>query len=322
MLQVAQDLLTPQELKIEEVSPTVAHVTLEPLERGYGHTIGHTLRRILLASMPGAAITQVQIEGVLHEASTITGVREDVLSILLNLKGVAVRLNHGTSANIHLSATGPSEVRAGDFTRTNDIEIANPDHLICTLNASGSIRLDADVTSGTGYQPFIAEDDETESNLIGLLRLDASYSPMRRVAYQVENTRVGQRTNLDKLTMEIETNGTITAEEAIRTAATILQHQLAAFVLPESEINGGTTARKVEVDPMLLRSIEDLELNARATNCLKGEQINSIGELVQTSERQLLKTPNLGKKSLDEIKEALAQRGLALDSTVPGWGED
>ena len=323
MPETAIDLLTPRELDVANISDTRARVILEPLERGFGHTLGNTLRRILLSSMPGAAITEVQIDGVLHEYSAIDGVREDVLNVLLNMKGVAVRLNRNDEAMIHLSARGPTTVTAGDFQLTQDVEIINPDHVICTINEKGAVRLQAKVTKGRGYQPVErSREDKSDSTSIGVLRLDASYSPMRNVAYTVENTRVEQRTDLDKLILDIESNGTIGPEEAIRQAATILQQQLAVFV-DETAIVEASAGKGVEkINPILLRPVDDLELTARSLNCLKAEQIQTIGNLVQCTETQLLKTPNLGKVSLDEIKEKLGVRELQLGMEIPNWQSD
>ncbi|MYJ74221.1 MAG: DNA-directed RNA polymerase subunit alpha [Gammaproteobacteria bacterium] len=269
MPQSATEFLTPRHIDVDEVSGTHARVTLEPLERGFGHTLGNTLRRILLSSMPGAAITEVQIRGVEHEYTAMDGVQEDVIDILLNLKGVAVRLPGGDTANIRLVRSGPGEVTAGDFQLTGDLEIANPDHVICTLNENGSIELDAKVTKGRGYQPVeYKTEEEEESRPIGILRLDASYSPMRRVAYTVESARVEQRTDLDKLILDIESNGTIDPEQAIRRAATILQQQLAVFVDFDKEGEATVEEEKDEVDPILLRPVDDLELTVRSANCL------------------------------------------------------
>ena len=313
------EFLTPQELDVETISDTHARVTLEPLERGFGHTLGNTLRRILLSSMPGAAITEVKIEGVVHEYSTLEGVREDVLEILLNLKGVAIRLHEGDESVLHLSATGPCDVTAKDFSDSAVLEIANPDHHICTLNDKGSIVVEAKVTRGRGYQPVTEMVTDIDETAIGILRLDASYSPMRRVMYTVENTRVEQRTDLDKLVLDIESNGTITPEEAITRAATILQQQLSVFVNQEEAAQITSPKPKLEVDPILFRPIDDLQLSVRAMNCLKAEEIKSIGELVHRKKTDLLKTPNLGKKSLKEIEEALASKGLSMDMKVSGW---
>jgi DNA-directed RNA polymerase subunit alpha len=313
------EFLTPRIIDVQASSPTKARVSLEPLERGFGHTLGNTLRRILLSSMPGCAITEVQIDGVLHEYSTIEGVQEDVIDILLNLKNVAVVLHSQDEAIISLSKSGGGEVTAGDFQLTEDVEIANPDHVICTLNDRGAIRLEARVTRGRGYVPAEGVLPEEEARPIGVLRLDASYSPMRRVSYSVEAARVEQRTDLDKLILEIETNGTIDPEEAIRRAATILQQQLAVFVDLESEGEPLIEEKVDEVDPILTRPVDDLELTVRSANCLKAENIYYIGDLIQRTEVELLKTPNLGKKSLTEIKDVLASRGLSLGMRLENW---
>ena len=258
--------------------------------------------------------------GVVHEYTTMEGVQEDVLDILLNLKGVGVRLHHGDEAMITLVKTGPGTVTAGDFQLTQDVEIANPDHLVCTLNDNGEIRMEAKVTRGRGYVSVeYTGDEEDETRPIGLLRLDATYSPMRRVAYSVENARVEQRTDLDKLVLDIESNGTIVPEEAIRRAATILQQQLSVFVDFESEGEAVVEEKEDEVDPILLRPVDDLELTVRSANCLKAENIYYIGDLIQRTEVELLKTPNLGKKSLTEIKDVLASRGLSLGMRLENW---
>ena len=319
MSQLVNDFLTPRNIDIQSDSPLRARVTLEPLERGFGHTLGNTLRRILLSSMPGCAITEVQIDGVLHEYSTLEGVQEDVIDILLNLKGIAVMLHNQDEAIISLSKDGAGEVTAGDFQLTQDVEIANPDHVVCTLNDKGSIRIEARVTRGRGYVPVDSINDEEDSRPIGVLRLDASYSPMRRVAYSVESTRVEQRTDLDKLILDLETNGTIDPEEAIRRAATILQHQLAVFVDLESEGEQIVEEKEDEIDPILIRPVDDLELTVRSANCLKAENIYYIGDLIQRTEVELLKTRNLGKKSLTEIKDVLASRGLSLGMRLENW---
>ena len=320
MAQSVTEFLTPRRIEIEEVGPTRAKVTLEPLERGFGHTLGNTLRRILLSSMPGCAITEVQIDGVLHEYSTIEGVQEDVIDILLNLKGIAIILHNQDEAIISLNKAGSGEVTAGDFQLTQDVEIANPDHLICTLNDNGAISIEARVTRGRGYEPVDSRpEDDDDARPIGALRLDATYSPMRRVAYTVENARVEQRTDLDKLVLDLETNGTIQPEDAIRRAATILQQQLAVFVDLESESEAIPEEKEDEIDPILIRPVDDLELTVRSANCLKAENIYYIGDLIQRTEVELLKTPNLGKKSLTEIKDVLASRGLSLGMRLENW---
>ena len=321
MPELASDLLTPEHIDVVAHSKTRARVTLEPLERGFGHTLGNALRRILLSSMPGCAITEVRIDGVDHEYSSLDQVREDIIDVLLNLKGVAV-IMAGDSATLRLSAKGPGQVKAGDFQLPSDIEVANPEHLICTLNANGAIRLEAVVTKGRGYQPVehtATSESEEESRPAGMLRLDASYSPMRRVAYSVESARVEQRTDLDKLVLDIESNGTIDPQAAIRRAATILQQQLAAFVDLDADPASHPDTKDDDMPADLLRSVDDLELTVRSANCLKAENVYYIGDLVQRTENDLLKTPNLGKKSLTEIKAVLAKRGLSLDMRVPKW---
>ena len=319
MPELASDLLTPEQIDVVVHSKTHARVTLEPLERGFGHTLGNALRRILLSSMPGCAITEVRIDGVDHEYSSLDHVREDIIDVLLNLKGVAV-IMAGDSATIRLSAQGPGQVKAGDFQLPLDIEVANPEHLICTLNESGAIRLEAVVTKGRGYQPVEHTGASDEENRpAGTLRLDASYSPMRRVAYSVESARVEQRTDLDKLVLDIESNGTIDPQVAIRRAATILQQQLAAFVDLDDDPTGRPIDKDDDMPADLLCSVDDLELTVRSANCLKAENVYYIGDLVQRTENDLLKTPNLGKKSLTEIKAVLAKRGLSLDMRVPKW---
>ena len=320
MAQSANEFLTPRHIEVQEISPVRARVVLEPLERGFGHTLGNTLRRILLSSMPGCAISEVQIEGVLHEYSTMEGVQEDVIDILLNLKGIAVNLHNQDDAIISLTRDGAGAVTAGDFQLTQDVEIANPDHVICNLNDNGAIRMEVRVTRGRGYQPVEQSvEDEDESRPIGVLRLDSTYSPMRKVSYSVESARVEQRTGLDKLILELETNGVIDPEEAIRRAATILQQQLAVFVDLESEGEPESEEKEDEIDPILLRPVDDLELTVRSANCLKAENIYFIGDLIQRTEVELLKTPNLGKKSLTEIKDVLASRGLSLGMRLENW---
>ena len=320
MSQLINDFLTPQQIDVQSDSPFRAKVTLEPLERGFGHTLGNTLRRILLSSMPGCAITEVQIDGVLHEYSTIEGVQEDVIDILLNLKDISLVMHNQDEGVISLSKTGSGPVVAGDFQLTEDIEIANPDLVVCNLNDKGSIRIEARITRGRGYVPVDSQmESEEESRSIGTLRLDAPYSPMRRVSYSVESTRVEQRTDLDKLVLDLETNGTIDPEESIRRAATILQHQLAVFVDLDNEKEQIVEEKEDEVDPILIRPVDDLELTVRSANCLKAENIYYIGDLIQRTEVELLKTPNLGKKSLTEIKDVLASRGLALGMRLENW---
>lgn len=314
------EFLTPKHIHVEQASSTRAKVILEPLERGFGHTLGNALRRILLSSMPGCAIIEVEIDGVLHEYSTVEGVQEDVIEILLNLKGVAVKLNSSDDAEISLDVRGPGVVTAGDFQLGHDIEISNPDHVIANLNENGHLKLRAQVGRGRGYEPAdVRIADEEETRMIGSLLLDASYSPVRRVAYKVESARVEQRTDLDKLIIDLETNGTLDPEEAIRRAATILQQQVAVFVDLESEKEPEVIEEEDHIDPILLRPVDDLELTVRSANCLKAENIYYIGDLIRRTEVELLKTPNLGKKSLTEIKDVLASRGLSLGMRLENW---
>jgi DNA-directed RNA polymerase subunit alpha len=314
------DFLTPQVIQVDEIDSCHSKVVLEPLERGFGHTLGNALRRILLSSMPGCAVEEVEIDGVVHEYSTIEGVREDVIEILLNLKGVAIVLNNKDEVVLSLSKKGSGTVTAGDIEVDHDVEIINPDHVIAHLNSNGDINMRLTVRKGRGYSPAdsrVGEEDDTRS--VGKLLLDASYSPVSRISYAVENARVEQRTDLDKLIIDLETNGTIEPEEAIRRAATILQHQLAVFIDLQSEIIAEPEEREDEIDPILLRPVDDLELTVRSANCLKAEDIYYIGDLVQRTEVELLKTPNLGKKSLTEIKDVLATRGLSLGLRLENW---
>lgn len=315
------DFLTPREIAVETISPFHAKITLEPLERGFGHTLGNTLRRILLSSMPGAAIVEVKIDGVLHEYSAISGVQEDVVEILLNLKGVSIKLHGRQDVTLKLNKKGPGPVIAGDIEPEHDVEIVNPNHVIAHLNESGSLNMTLKVVLGRGYQPAVIRARKSEGkSTIGALHLDASFSPVRRVAYAVENARVEQRTDLDKLVIDLETNGTLDPEEAIRRSATILQQQLAAFVdLQSAPMVQEKSSREDAVNPIYYRPVDDLELTVRSANCLKAENIFFIGDLVQRTEADLLKTPNLGKKSLTEIKNVLAAHGLALGTKIDGW---
>jgi DNA-directed RNA polymerase subunit alpha len=316
------DFLTPREIAVETISQFHAKITLEPLERGFGHTLGNTLRRILLSSMPGAAIVEVKIEGVLHEYGAIPGVQEDVVEILLNLKGIAIRMHGRQEVTLRLAKKGPGPVTAGDIEAEHDVEVINPHHVIAHLNESGALSMTLRVAVGRGYQPAIAHARKTDGNKaeIGSLHIDASFSPVRRVAYAVENARVEQRTDLDKLIIDLETNGTLDPEEAIRRSATILQQQLAAFVdLQSAPLVQEKSLREEAINPIYHRPVDDLELTVRSANCLKAENIFFIGDLVQRTESDLLKTPNLGKKSLTEIKNVLAAHGLALGTKLDGW---
>ena len=314
------ELLTPRTIDVTEYDPTHAKIILEPLERGFGHTLGNALRRILLSSMPGCAIVEVEIDGVLHEYSAIEGVQEDVIEILLNLKDVAIVMHGKNEAEVTLSKTGPGYLTAGDIQTDASVEIMNPDYVIANISGDVSLNMRLRIARGRGYQPADArETDEEETRAIGRLQLDASYSPVRRVSYVVESARVEQRTDLDKLILDLETNGTIDPEEAIRRAATILQQQLAVFVDLEREKQVEPEQHEDEIDPILLRPVDDLELTVRSANCLKAETIYYIGDLIQRTEVELLKTPNLGKKSLTEIKDVLASRGLSLGMRLENW---
>ena len=311
--------LKPRIVKTEAMGPNHAKVEMEPFERGYGHTLGNALRRVLLSSMPGFAPTEVQISGVLHEYSTIEGVQEDVVDILLNLKGVVLKLHSGNDSMLRLSKRGEGVVTARDIEVTHDVEIINPEHVIAHLSPGGKLEMTIKVERGRGYEPGNLRAVPEESKGIGKIILDASFSPVRRVSYAVESARVEQRTDLDKLIMDIETNGVIEPEDAIRQAATILREQLLAFAAFEGSPLPPELPKPPQVDPILLRPVDDLELTVRSANCLKAENIYYIGDLIQRTETELLKTPNLGRKSLNEIKEVLAARGLTLGMKLENW---
>ncbi|KIZ52210.1 DNA-directed RNA polymerase subunit alpha [Pseudomonas oryzihabitans] len=314
------EFLPPRHIDVQAVSQTRAKITLEPLERGFGHTLGNALRRILLSSMPGCAVVEAEIDGVLHEYSAIEGVQEDVIEILLNLKGLAIKLHGRDEVTLSLSKKGQGPVLASDIQVDHDVEIVNGEHVIAHLADNGSLNMKLKIARGRGYEPADArQSEEDETRAIGRLQLDASFSPVRRVAYVVENARVEQRTNLDKLVLDLETNGTLDPEEAIRRAATILQQQLAAFVDLKGDSEPVVVEQEDEIDPILLRPVDDLELTVRSANCLKAENIYYIGDLIQRTEVELLKTPNLGKKSLTEIKDVLASRGLSLGMRLDNW---
>ncbi|MGB4468413.1 MAG: DNA-directed RNA polymerase subunit alpha [Azovibrio sp.] len=311
-------LLKPRIIDVQSVSPVEARVVMEPFERGFGHTLGNALRRILLSSMDGYAPTQVSIDGVLHEYSTIDGVEQDVVDILLNLKGVVFKLHNRSEALLTLKKEGPGVIRAGDIEVSHDVEIINPEHVIAHLQPGGKLAMELKVEKGRGYVPGNLR-NLGDAKTIGQLVLDASFSPIKRVSYSVESARVEQRTDLDKLIVEIETNGVIQPEEAIRQAARILMSQLEVFADLEGTAPAVEAARPAQVDPILLRPVDDLELTVRSANCLKAENIYYIGDLIQRTENELLKTPNLGRKSLNEIKEVLASRGLTLGMKLENW---
>jgi DNA-directed RNA polymerase subunit alpha len=316
-----QDLRKPNQLVIEpgDDPKRIAVAVAEPLERGFGLTLGNALRRVLLSSLQGAAVTSAQIEGVLHEFSSLPGVLEDITDIVLNIKGINLRMHGEGPKRMRLRANGPGEVRASKIETGHDIEIMNPDHLICTLDNGAKIAMELTVESGKGYRP--ATDNRPEDAPIGLIPVDALYSPVRKVSYKVENTRVGQRTDYDKLSMAIETNGAVTPEDAVALAARILQDQLQLFINFEEPRSATEEERPSELpfNKNLLRKVDELELSVRSANCLKNDNIVYIGDLVQKTEAEMLRTPNFGRKSLNEIKEVLAQMGLHLGMEIPNW---
>jgi DNA-directed RNA polymerase subunit alpha len=317
------DLLQPRIVEVNSISPRQARITLEPFERGYGHTLGNALRRILLSSMRGYAPTEVRIAGVVHEYSVIEGVQEDVVDILLNLKGLAVKLNSRDEALLTINKSGEGIVTAADIQAGHDVEILNPDHVIAHLNKGGNLEMEIKVEGGRGYVPASTRILSDESRPVGVIMVDALYSPVKKVSFSVESARVEQRTDLDKLIIEIETNGVIEPAEAVRYSARLLIEQLASF----ADLKGVATIAEVGskgpsspvVDPILLRPVDELELTVRSANCLKAENIYYIGDLIQRSETELLKTPNLGRKSLNEIKDVLAARGLTLGMKLENW---
>ena len=317
-------LLKPKTINVEQIGTNRAKVALEPFERGYGHTLGNALRRVLLSSMPGYAATEVTIAGVLHEYSSIDGIQEDVVNILLNLKGVVFKLHNRDEVTLSLRKEGDGIVTAADIQTPHDVEVINPDHVIAHLSHGGKLDMQIKIEKGRGYVPGTMRrhgDEPTKS--IGRIVLDASFSPVKRVSYTVESARVEQRTDLDKLVVEIETNGAISAEDAVRASAKILVEQLAVFAQLEGNelaaFDSPAPRGSSQVDPILLRPVDELELTVRSANCLKAENIYYIGDLIQRTENELLKTPNLGRKSLNEIKEVLASRGLTLGMKLESW---
>lgn len=315
------ELLKPRIVEVDSISPRQARITLEPFERGYGHTLGNALRRVLLSSMKGYAPTEVKIAGVVHEYSTLEGVQEDVVDILLNLKGLSVKLNNRDEAWVRIRKSGEGVVTAADIEGGHDVEVLNPEHVIAHLTKGGTLDMEIKIEAGRGYVPATARVRSDETRPVGVIMMDAIFSPVKRVAFSVESARVEQRTDLDKLVLEIETNGVIEPEEAVRAAARLLIDQLTSFAdlrgvsLPSEQpkVSGPS------VDPILTCPVDELELTVRSTNCLKAEKIYYIGDLVQRTETELLKTPNLGRKSLNEIKEALAARGLTLGMKLENW---
>jgi len=320
MANTAKELLKPRVVDVQVINDRHGKVTLEPLERGFGHTLGNALRRVLLSSVPGCAVVEVEIEGVLHEYTSLEGVQEDVIDILLNLKQLAIRMHTRDEATLRLSKKGPGSVTAGDITLDHDVEIINPDLVIANLTKDGNLNMSLKIERGRGYEPAtVRAEREEDERPIGRLLLDATFTPVQRVTYTVERARVEQRTDLDKLIVDIQTNGSVDAETAIRTAANILMDQLAVFVDLQGKEVSKPEAKEAEIDPILLRPVDDLELTVRSANCLKAESIYYIGDLIQRTEVELLKTPNLGKKSLTEIKDVLAQHGLSLGMKLENW---
>jgi len=315
------DLIKPNKLVVEpgNVPGRSATIVAEPLERGFGLTLGNALRRVLLSSLQGAAVTSIKIDGVLHEFSSIPGVREDVTDIVLNIKSMALRMHGEGPKRIYLNAKGPCEVTASMIETGHDIEVMDPDHVLATLDNGANLRMEMTVETGKGYVPASA--NRPEDAPIGLIPVDALYSPVRKVSYKVENTREGQILDYDKLTMLVETDGSVKPEDAVAFAARILQDQLQLFINfeePKNESREKIIAEP-EFNPNLLRRVDELELSVRSANCLKNDNIVYIGDLIQKSEAEMLRTPNFGRKSLNEIKEVLSQMGLHLGMHVPNW---
>ncbi|GKX34338.1 DNA-directed RNA polymerase subunit alpha [Hoeflea sp. WL0058] len=314
-----QELIKPNKIEITSSGRTGARLIAEPLERGFGLTLGNALRRVLLSSLRGAAVTAVQIDGVLHEFSSIAGVREDVTDIVLNIKEIAIKMEGDEPKRMVVRKQGPGAVVAGDIQTVGDIEILNPDHIICTLDEGAEIRMEFTVANGKGYVP--ADRNRAEDAPIGLIPVDSLYSPVKKVSYKVENTREGQVLDYDRLIMTLDTDGSVTGEDAIAFAARILQDQLGVFINfdePQKEVEE-TQATELAFNPALLKKVDELELSVRSANCLKNDNIVYIGDLIQKTEAEMLRTPNFGRKSLNEIKEVLASMGLHLGMEVPAW---
>lgn len=310
-----ESYLTPRSVQIEMLSPVTTRITLEPFERGFGHTLGNALRRVLLSSLRGFAPTEVRITGVLHEYSALEGVREDVVDLLLNLKGVVFCLHDRDEAIVRLEVVGPAVVKAGDFALPHGVEVINEEHVIAHVEEGGRLEMEVVVEAGRGYVPASSRD----SKVIGGIAMDASFSPVRRVAYAVESARVEQRTDLDRLVLEVETNGAVDGVELVRQAAKVLIEQFQVFANLEGQEEAAAAEAEATIDPILLRPIDELELTVRSANCLKAENIYYVGDLIKKTEQELLKTPNLGRKSLNEIKSVLAAHGLSLGMKLDNW---
>jgi DNA-directed RNA polymerase subunit alpha len=313
------ELIKPNKLDIVSSTPTKAVIVAEPLERGYGLTLGNALRRVLLSSLQGAAVTAIQIDGVLHEFSSIAGVREDVTDMVLNIKEIAIRMEGDGPKRMVVRKEGPGVVAAGDIQTVGDVEILNPDHVICTLDEGAEIRMELTVDTGKGY--VAAERNRAEDAPIGLIPVDSLYSPVRKVSYKIDATREGQVLDYDKLTLTVETNGSVTPEDAVAYAARIVQDQLSIFVNFDEPVKEEPEEKVQELafNPALLKKVDELELSVRSANCLKNDNIVYIGDLIQKTESEMLRTPNFGRKSLNEIKEVLAGMGLHLGMEVPTW---
>lgn len=317
-----QELIRPEKPQIEASSDPQrkARLVAEPLERGFGVTLGNALRRVLLSSLQGAAVTAIQIDGVVHEFSSLEGVREDVVDIVLNIKQLALRMHAEGPKRMTLRATGPGAVTAGQIDVPSDIEVLNPDHVICTLDEGASVRMELTVQNGKGY--VASELNRPEDAPIGLIAVDALYSPVKRVAYRVEPTRQGQSLDYDKLILEVETNGAVSPVDAVAYASRILQDQLQIFITfdePKKAVEAVDGKPDLPFNPALLKKVDELELSVRSANCLKNDNIVYIGDLIQKTEGEMLRTPNFGRKSLNEIKEVLATMGLSLGMDVPNW---
>ena len=315
------ELIKPTRIDVDKEDKTsFGSVTIEPLERGFGLTMGNSLRRILLSSLQGAAVTSVQIDGILHEFSSIPGMIEDVTEFILNIKSLALKLNSDQPKKMVLKASGPGEVKASQIESTSEIEVINPDLTLCHLDKSAKINLEFTVQNGKGY--VTAEQQKKEDKKIGLILIDSMFSPVKKVSYKIENSRVGQVTDYDKLILNVETNGAIEPDDAVAMAARILQEQLQYFInFEEPEVDEKTQEEESEIkfNRNLLRKVDELELSVRSANCLRNDNIVYIGDLVQKSENDMLRTPNFGRKSLNEIREVLMQMGLNLGMDIPNW---
>jgi DNA-directed RNA polymerase subunit alpha len=313
------ELIKPNKLEVVSSSAIKSVIVAEPLERGYGLTLGNALRRVLLSSLQGAAVTAVQIDGVLHEFSSISGVREDVTDIVLNIKEISIKMEGDGPKRMVIRKEGPGTVTAGDIQTVGDVQILNPNHVICTLDEGAEIRMELTVNTGKGY--VAADRNRSEDAPIGLIPVDSLYSPVRKVSYKIDNTREGQVLDYDKLTLTVETDGSVTPEDAVAYAARIVQDQLSIFVNfdePQKEEIREEVA-ELAFNPALLKKVDELELSVRSANCLKNDNIVYIGDLIQKTEAEMLRTPNFGRKSLNEIKEVLAGMGLHLGMEVPAW---